>query len=548
MNPPQESPQAQQMATTAEMELLIQPSSILLPSVRQENRKDKHNDQCQIIQTSRQRNARVWCATLRAPAGCNLDSAFFKGFPQKHQVVAGLERGHKQGWLLIAAISNDLHSLGTVIRKVQNAIIAQSYETMEDIRFEMLEEQIGQLLTKYSGSFQLTTTRLAYEEMFHNTLVPSLYGVRWLKDLFQLLCDTVYLAPLDDDQLVCSATEFKDNDCTLPRRRLASHVSRLMHLKVVPSAEVSRLKELCVSFVQPLFAQVHSKFLDEPWFDIEIGQLLVVLDSLEQLTTFFRAVERALSECTSLERSPVAFLDGIARNILKEFVANANEEILVVAPQTYTVHNVTSPTLITNKVMSDEVKEGLEPTNLSPSARVIMKPKVMEIHSREDAQASKICGSTWFSSLCSMPSLLRDSTPQVSVEDSDQQYDFSLFTSASFCTGTTSSATAGQSVVVDTSTPAPSSSMHISSLNDSTNSVLNETALLLPQLPNLLSMVSLGLDTAKELRAADVQDTEALLTFKDDALESLGIKRGPLLRLRALIRAVHTSCAKLIQV
>ena len=90
--------------------------------------------------------------------------------------------------------------------------------------------------------------------------------------------------------------------------------------------------------------------------------------------------------------------------------------------------------------------------------------------------------------------------------------------------------------------------MHISSLNDSTNSVLNETALLLPQLPNLLSMVSLGLDTAKELRAADVQDTEALLTFKDDALESLGIKRGPLLRLRALIRAVHTSCAKLIQV
>jgi len=550
MNPPLDSPQ--RMATTAEMELMVQPSSILQPSVKLDNTKEEYKRSYprQFIQPGRQRNTRIWCATLRAPASCHLDSAFFKDFPQKHQVVAGLERGHKQGWLLIAAVSGDLHSLGTVIRKVQNAIIAQSYETMKDIRFEMLEEQISQLLTKYSGSFQLTTTRLAYEEMFHNSLVPSLYGVRWLKDLFQLLCDTVYLAPLDDDQLVCSAIEFKENDSTLPRRRLASHVSRLMHLKVVPTEELTRLKELCIARVQPLFAQVPSKFSDEPWFDNEIGQVLVVLDSLQQLETFFSAVKRAMIECASLERSPVAFLDGIARNLLKELIANVNEQALLVAPQINSVDMAASPAIATNDFEADEVKDDTERASfLSPSARVIVKPNSIGDESRVDAKDSKRYRSTRISSFCSMPSLVLDSTSQISMKELDQGYEFSLFTWTPFKPSTISSVAEGQHEEINASIPRPSLSQHISAgLNGCTNSVLDETTLLLPHLPTLLSMMSLSLDTASELRAAEVKNMETLLAFKDDALEGLGIKRGPLLRLRALIRAVHTSCSGLLHV
>ena len=105
--------------------------------------------------SARAKSARLWCATLRAPCGTELAAAFFATFPQKHQVVVGLEHS-ASGNLLLAMVSTDLHSLGTVIRKVQNSIVAQLAGTLLDTRFEELEESIKVMLAHQGGSFKVT--------------------------------------------------------------------------------------------------------------------------------------------------------------------------------------------------------------------------------------------------------------------------------------------------------------------------------------------------------------------------------------------------------
>lgn len=105
-------------------------------------------------------------------------------------MVVGIDDcGETDGCVFMALISSDLHSLGTVVRKIQNSSIAKAM--IADVRFEVLEEQIGSLLENKGGSFKMTSTRPSFEDMFKTALVPSLFGVRWIKDLFTLLINKV---------------------------------------------------------------------------------------------------------------------------------------------------------------------------------------------------------------------------------------------------------------------------------------------------------------------------------------------------------------------
>ena len=121
----------------------------------------------------KQRSGRVWVATLAIPPNTGIDAEFFAAFPQKHQVVVGL--GNREDEVLMALISTDLHSLGTVVRKIQNTSITSG--SVANLRFEMLEAQIESLLQAKGGSFKMTTTRPSFEDLFKTALCPSLYGM-----------------------------------------------------------------------------------------------------------------------------------------------------------------------------------------------------------------------------------------------------------------------------------------------------------------------------------------------------------------------------------
>ena len=64
----------------------------------------------------------------------------------------------------IAVTSNDLHSLGNVCRRVQNATISRA--KMIDTRITSLDHRISHLIRRRGGHFKMTTVRSEYEEQY----------------------------------------------------------------------------------------------------------------------------------------------------------------------------------------------------------------------------------------------------------------------------------------------------------------------------------------------------------------------------------------------
>jgi hypothetical protein len=84
---------------------------------------------------------------------------------------------------------------------------------------------------------------------------------------------------------------------------------------------MKHLEVVCLAKVAPLLRQVDDAYATSLTFDDEFGQVLVVLNSLGELGTFFDLVTRSW-EGKRLERAPVAWLDGIARGVLRDLVSS----------------------------------------------------------------------------------------------------------------------------------------------------------------------------------------------------------------------------------
>jgi hypothetical protein len=139
-----------------------------------------------------------------------------------------------------------------------------------------LEQQIFRLLKEcQSGSIKMTSTRPKYEAMFQNTLLPSLFGVRWIKELMLLLVNTVKLEPLEDDVLISRADKASIAIALEQRREVVVAVHRAMHLRVVAPGTTERLEKLCFQRLAPLLVEMSIQQPDMLSFDHEFGQVRV---------------------------------------------------------------------------------------------------------------------------------------------------------------------------------------------------------------------------------------------------------------------------------
>ena len=215
----------------------------------------------------------------------------------------------------IAVTSNDLHSLGNVCRRVQNATISRA--KMIDTRITSLDNRISHLIRRRGGYFKMTTVRSEYEEQFQTALVPSLFGVRWVKDVMALLVYSVKIVPIEDDMLIMAATEESIWSNTNQRLHILAEIHRAQHLTEAPLQRVKEVKKMCEDVVLPLLREISEDYAMELKFDHEFCQVLNVLDQFGQLKTFLSSVkEKWLGK--QLPRAPHAWLDGIARSILRD--------------------------------------------------------------------------------------------------------------------------------------------------------------------------------------------------------------------------------------
>ena len=97
---------------------------------------------------------------------------------------------------------------------------------------------------------------------------------------------------------------------------VAGQIQRTQHLTASPVARMEQLESLCRRTVEPLLRQISDAYASLLKFDVEFCQILHVLDRFQKLQQFFDAVR---GEWTGeiLSRPPHAWLDGIARGILK---------------------------------------------------------------------------------------------------------------------------------------------------------------------------------------------------------------------------------------
>ena len=120
--------------------------------------------------------------------------------------------------------------------------------------------------------------------------------MRWVKELFELLVDTLALENLKDDVLVKPATKESVAAAVASRKDIHSRVHRTMHLKVdtiqkmvltrihilhawpnscqvVSDITLTRLEERCAAAIRPLLEQISTAYADQLSFDKELGQV-----------------------------------------------------------------------------------------------------------------------------------------------------------------------------------------------------------------------------------------------------------------------------------
>lgn len=305
------------------------------------------------------------------------------------------------------------------------------------------------------------------------------------------------LEALEDDVLVLAADDESMRAAVALRKDVASSVHRTMHMRIVSKDTMQRLEVMCMERVSPLLRQVGEEYAASLTFDDEFGQVLVVLDSLGELEAFFALVDRSW-QGQRLERVPVAWLDGIARGLLRDLVAPPDTKMV---PTTKTI-TTTSGTNITTDLTDEKRWPNLAKVEVAPK-QPAAKPAAIGAHVGANKDYA-----LW-SSFPAVPFFQQPDSGLFPASCPDFSYfNFDVFVSDEF------------TVLQPFKVPEA------------------QVIQAIPSLEKLVSMLSLG-DLGTK-----VKSTESLLLFDDQDLNGLHLKRGPLVRLRAWVRAVRDECAR----
>lgn len=143
-----------------------------------------------------------------------------------------------------------------------------------------------------------------------------------MKELLSLMVNACVLMPLDDDVLIKVAPLSKKAS-DVDALRVKIHKS--MYMTQYPKSKLRSLEEACRLYLPAELSTTDTRN-GEGLFDEELGQCLSVIESLGALPGYFEAVSAAWSVSTKTSRSPVAWLDGIARSQLRAFTDGTRKD------------------------------------------------------------------------------------------------------------------------------------------------------------------------------------------------------------------------------
>jgi hypothetical protein len=420
----------------------------------------------------------------------------------------------------------------------------------------------------------MTTVRPTFENLFHTALVPSLFGVRWVKELMNLLVNAVKLEPIADDVMIKFADDESIQCAAAERRDVAAAVHLSLHMQLSPEQTMMQLKLKTLSFLTPL---IRSNLAGSSFFDNEFGQVLAVLDKFGLLDQFYSSVR--LSGGSDLEKSPVAWLDGIARAILKAYVSDEYEDDK--DNDMMVQHNEQEQQQRKLGVVADDFTgDTLNSSNTDivfhpqqGSSNTIRPNKMKPIGSNLASQQQQNQVSLTQSSSClkwsSLPEnvfSIFNSEFQIHLEQSDvlcttpasspsSVGNFSLFTASPFLYHINDAS--------DESSPYKLSPRNLSTVFETQeknkffsspptveNNSNRPSTLERPSaaaageeddggIDFLVKMLVLGNEACQTLKDANIQDVEGLLRLEDDDFSRINLKMGPLVRLRGWVQSMR---------
>jgi hypothetical protein len=421
----------------------------------------------------------------------------------------------------------------------------------------------------------MTTVRPTFENLFHTALVPSLFGVRWVKELMNLLVNAVKLEPIADDVMIKFADDESIQCAAAERRDVAAAVHLSLHMQLSPEQTMMQLKLKTLSFLTPL---IRSNLAGSSFFDNEFGQVLAVLDKFGLLDQFYSGVR--LSGGSDLEKSPVAWLDGIARAILKAYVSDEYEDDKynnMMAQLNEQEQQRKLGVVVTDDFSGDNT---LNSSNTDivfhpqqGSSNTIRPNKLRPIASNLTSQQQQNQVSLTQSSSClkwsSLPEnvfSIFNSEFQIHLEQSDvlcttpasspsSVGNFSLFTASPFLYHINDAS--------DESSPYKLSPRNLSTVfetpeknkffsspppavenNSNRPSTLERPSAAAREeddggIDFLVKMLVLGNEACQTLKDANIQDVEGLLRLEDDDFSRINLKMGPLVRLRGWVQSMR---------
>jgi len=255
---------------------------------------------------------RVWSSFLRVPDAQVLGLRdVLDMIPRKSKVSIVVQRTAR-GCGSVALVTENQACMGITVRIIQNSMCSHLKGRLADDRLHALEQRIHALIRAH-GHLTMTTFRVKFLEMFNTEFLPSLYGRPDPTSVIKLFT-SIAIESTGDDKLIHRASNILPH-LVNPEQQLHQKT----HLMIVHAANAKRLERRLLTSVIGA-ALVDGAEGVELKLDAEFAQCLAAIEEAGHFENFIAHVQRRLNRDEVGKRGPVAYLDGIARSYLSNFL------------------------------------------------------------------------------------------------------------------------------------------------------------------------------------------------------------------------------------